>query len=621
MANNVLEYLAQLKSKDPKRANWFFGSTDVGTNDFGFIKVKKCVEVIAGSHLRYDFRAAYTTNPTISPVLSRCKATVCAIWIPSSLYVPALRDGVQVKAGKTDYSFPTLNFKYSQVAEDYRDMLSSNVAGADHGLYLPYVPANGLLSELGMWRPYYQPVGFALSSDDQLPPPKNAIPLLGYIDFFRSYVMNTQVGSAPLRVRGYSRRVIGNDPNDLTGSSPTFVSQDPVDHYITRDQLDRFFMQVRRIGSLYPQGDGGFDISDCFGTEEYELPPIFATKNGSPVAADSPDGDWVAFNDNHHYEFRQTLRANRFTAFLSNSNVEYERSTARVQADDGGVITMEQIYHAGQVQSWVRKSIFKNSDYAEFCDAHYGVRPPTTLTKPLFLGAVSSWLSFNDVMATAQTGSGDDLESNDTLGSRASIGFGRMVTGSLRGGKDRPFVEFTALEPGYFMVLEWFVPEEAYYTGYEPYYDKLTLESLYYPEFDKDGYQDKQFVHLNEQVIDDFNSVPTRRQYSEYNVAYAQEPAYFEHMSTYNRMSGQMVDQGVYRHWVFHRDLQLPSLMSGANVNRWPSNIIREMTDVYVRPEDYNHIFANVQGLDNIQTFYSHDLKIYQPLSHRFLSY
>ncbi|MBQ6940768.1 MAG: hypothetical protein IJN51_05650 [Alistipes sp.] len=627
MANNLVEYLASLRKSNPKRANWFMDCPVVGTNDWGFGKVKLCKEIIAGSRVRYDFKSAYSTNPTVTPVLSRAKVSVTAWWIPVRLYVPALRDGVQVKSGRTDYSFPTINFDYESIRIAYTS--SSNPATIYAGQNLPYIPANSIYTELGMWAPYFQPIGFAAQSTESVPinypGPKNAIPLLGYYDIFRNYFMNSQVETAPIRVRGYSKALLNSkfpyDPN-------YYAVLEPRDKYVSREDLDNVFNQVRLRGSSYQMNGALFNVTPVIAS--FLSVAVGPPKQVSPVLDDIGDPleqQWVAFNDNHFGEWRDTYHSDYYTAFLSNENVEYERSTARVKVDDDGYINMEQIYSAQKVQNYIRSTVFKNSDYAEFVDVHYGVTPSTSITKPMFMGAVSSWLSFNDVISTVQ-GSSSDLESNNDLGSRASLGFGRMVTGSLRGKKDRPFVDFTAKEPGYFMVIETIVPEVSYWQGFDPMYDKHSLESLYYPEFDRDGYQDKQLKHLVEQV-GDFNSLPKGIPFDNYNIAYAQEPAWWEYMTTFGRLTGQMVDPGVYRNWVFTREVSDELLASIVNPpTNYPPNghnlsggAIDQLQDVYVLPEAHNHIFANINGLDNIQTFYRHELKIYQPLSHRFLSY
>lgn len=619
MANNLVDYLAQLRASDPKRANWVMDCPNVGTNDFGFIKVKLCKEIIAGSQVSYDFKSAYSTNPTISPVLSRAKATVTAIWIPVSLYVPALRDGVQVKAGKDDYSFPTINFDYSQVLSVFRNLVNDDSV-LKAGNKLPYIPANSIFTELCMWRPYFQPIGFVRSEDDAVfPEAKNAIPLLGYYDFYRNFYLNTQNDDVPFRSKGYSvRRWVSP-----TSFREHYIVQSAEDINISRDAFDNLFAGIRRLGGNYPQGDGAFDVTAYFSRfigGDLSSPNYFFPLKKVLDIDDDGEISYVAYNDNHYGELRATYLPDYYTGYLSNDNVEYERNTARVQADDEGYITMEQIYHAQRVQNFIRRTVFRNSDYAEFIDAEYGITPPTTLTKPLFLGSVSTWLDFNDVTSMAQTSDSDEIEKNTSLGSRCSLGFGRMITGKLIDKDNRPFVSFLAKEPGYFMVLEHIVPEVSYFAGFLPMYDKRSLGSLYYPAFEKDGYQDKQFKYLNEQIVDDFNNIAPYHKFSNYNAAYAQEPAWWEYMTEYSKMSGQMVEPGVYRHWTFNREV-VPHRVLRSGEYKWGDYAPRDMRNSYVTPELFNGIFANINGLDNFQTYYKHEFHVFQPISHRFQSF
>ena len=625
MANNILDYVLNLKSDDPKRSNFDLDFDNIGSNDFGFIRVRLCKEIIAGSDVRLDFRSAYTTNPTISPVLNRAKVQVSAFWVPISLYVPALRDGVQVKPGKTDYSFPTLNFDYSSISRDYT---SASVGERFVGLRLPYIPANSIFTELGMWRPNFQPVGF-LAEDhypQEIPEAKNAIPLLGYYDIVRHYFMNTQESTIPMRIQGF---VPGYDDGQQM-----YLAREAQDIHVTRDQFDTLFNDIRTRMRSYPQGDNvGTDIrvplstfyqrdNSAYNSSPFPLKSLYNQSifdNSATIPTEIP----VLVPNNHFGEFRQTYLGDYFTAFLSTENVEYERNTARVQTDDNGFITMEQIYHAQRVQNFVRRSVFKNSDYAEFLDDQYGVRPSTALSKPLFLSSVSTWLSWNDVISQTQSGDDDDVEANQALGSRAGLAFGRMLTGHFANQK-RPFVKFRANEPGYLIVLETIVPDVAYFEGFDPLYDKRSLGSLYYPAFDKDGYQNKQFKYLCEQIFPNDNPgyAPFQMDFNDYNVAYAEEVAWQEYMSNYNRLTGQMSEKGVYRPWSLSRTAKLSrSIDLNEEFVRDFSSIVKLTTSSYVDNELYNDIFANTQGIDNFQCYYAFDLKCYQPMSHRFLSF
>ena len=645
MANNFVEQLAKLYTIDPKRANWLGVPSVTGTNDFGFIKVRHCEEVIPSTVYRFNFKSAYSSNPSITPVLSRAKITVAGIWIPLSLYVPALRDGAEVKALETDYSFPSLNFDYFT----YNQVWNSDKAV--DGVFnrrnnVQYIPANSIFTELNMWEPYFTPVSRFVpdvTEDTVYPSAKNAIPLLGYYDFFRHYILNNQQELHPLRVQGLSRRY---------GSNNVPSTQPPVDAYLTRKSFDTLFANVRRIGNGgtsfsssidYPQGDGAFDITQVlsnfyFGPSQ-QFNRFTPNRKYSTLYGDFPEiTQWVYFNDDHFGEVRATYFSDFNTAYLSNENVSYERSTARViadQTDDGISFTMEQIFAAENVQDFIRRSIFKQNDYASFIDAETGITPPTNLTKPLFLGSVSTWFNFNDVISQAQTSTDGFVEDNTSLGSRASLGFARMATNV--GEKSRDFVKFTAKEPGYFMLLEWIVPEVAYWQGYHPMYDKTTLMSLYYPSFDRSGYQDQRLPHLVEMVHNDPNE--DLEQYGwwfkaldteSYDISFMQVPAYWEHMAYRNRLVGQMVDNTSYLTWNFHRDYDLSSFMFlgvESNGNIYPNSFQNdallsfEVTNAYVDPEKFHDIYANVEALDNIQCYYKFNIEKYQPLSHRFLSF
>lgn len=634
MSNNVLEKLAQLRSTDPKRANWWRGYSSIGTNDFGFWKPRLCKEVLAGTHVRYNFAAAYSTNPTVSPVLGRAKVNVVAIWIPHSLYCPKMRDGSTVKAD-TEIDFPSLTFPFSRGQRAYRALeLNSDVDfpvegmkddALSYGSFDYYIPAGSIFSELGMWAPFFKPgrwTRYANTIDDY-PSRKNAIPLLGYYDFIRHYVLNRQVDIAPLRIEGFATY--------YDSTTDSWVPNPAADNYIDIEAFDTLFDSVRRSGAsdissflftfynLYGPRTSIYTVTGDLANYPFPL----LRRSQALIAGSSYSTDVPFVNDSHFGEFRGTYGGDFYTAFLSNENVAYERGSARLQADADGYITAEQLYHVERVQSFIRKTVFRNSDFQEFVDVHYGVKPPTNLTKPMFLAASNSYLYWNDVISQTQSAEDDGLiDSNTNLGSRASLGQGRTAVGRANGRKGKDWVSFTAREPGYFMVLECITPEIFYWKGYDPQYDKLELRDLYFPEFDKDGYQGLALRHSVEQprlsLDSNFVDSPT---YRSWNVQVAQHPAWSEYMMQWNTLQGEMVTPGVYRHWSFTRALN--GLNSSFDVpgSLSPSDIALDVLDVYVRPEDFNYIFANKQGLDNIHCYYNHELEMFQPLSHRFLSY
>jgi hypothetical protein len=119
--------------------------------------------------------------------------------------------------------------------------------------------------------------------------------------------------------------------------------------------------------------------------------------------------------------------------------------------------------------------------------------------------------------------------------------------------------------------------------------------------------------------------------YNTYNFAPMQVPAYWEHMVYRNRLCGQMVDASNYLPWNFHRDYDLTDYTAGPGIddtgliiiNNWTNTpeLQYHLTDTYVLPEAFHNIYANTEGVDNIQCYYKFRIKKYQPISHRFLSF
>lgn len=670
MAHDIAAQLIDAQYNKIKRSNFDWDNKVQTSADFGFIKPIFTTEVLANTGFTFDMRSAISTNPTVTPVLSRAKVQYTAWWIPARLYVPALRDGVKVKAGETDYAFPTINFPYDQYQTYWSQISipshdSPSYTDMRLGRGFPYIPGNSIFTSLGMWSPNFDPYTFVSkggsASFGVFPEPKNAIPLLGYYDIFRNYFMNSQEDSAPIRLFSSYAYTTMDPPS---GSSDNVYTANnhlsPVDIYVDRDSFDYFFKMVRQTGSQYPEQlqstlpsfYGSFDISrnlanlyQTLYVNEYDKNYAFDIVSFAPFRTylpSSPNGNIgadeyaVPIPIRHFGECRTTYLNDYFTAFLSNENVEYERSTARVQLGDDNTITMEQIYSAQRVQNFIRRSVFRNSDFAEYIDVQYGVKPRTDITKPMFLGSISSWLTWNDVISTTQSGEASpdtSIDSNINLGSRASLGFGMTVTGRYRPKKERPFVRFETKEPGYFMVLQTIVPEVSYYRGFDPMYSKRSLGSLYYPSFDKDGYQDAQFQYLVECPARDVPAVPpgsgqntypnylTSTNFLNWNVAYAQQPAWFEYMAKYDRLDGDFADPTIYMNWTFHRgDYRFNGVEDDEDDSTLP-DFINYYSTSYVQPELFNYIFANAQNVDNFQCFFNFDVNVYQPMSHRILSF
>ena len=649
MATNLVKQYMDWQNPNHPRANWAKDFRNITSADIGYGVPIFLDEIIGNTNVSLDIKCAMFTNPTKAPLYSRFKMQVTGWWAPISTYVPALRDSVKVDA-TTDYSFPTINFDYPTIKSAYDSRVSrftEDTIGASKSLIvdiatgagLPYIPTASIWSYLRMWPSGYNPVRFTGGVNTTVfPKGRNAIPLLMYYDILRNYIINNQDQTTFIRQRAFYSIP---STHTLNGQPGLGTSTSPIDSTVTRDSLDSMFANIRRRLMDYHQ-DEPVDISDILQYNSLYPPNKNVAWDNSLVGNDFINSI-ITFDDYHCGLWRDTYLNDFYTAYISDENVEYERNTAKITIDpseslDGTLeFTMEELRIGTMLQNFVRSHIFDNGDFADYVDVEYGCKPPRMLSKPMFLGAISNYLTFSDVIATAQTGESGEILSNDSVGSRAAVGQGHMFTGKYKGknkyGKyDRSFIKFHASEPGYLMLILTIKPEVAYFEGYDALFDKHSIFDLYRPSFAEIGYQDKCVRHAD---MLPFNGLlqnvhyytisggpnligSGRTTFENYDQTYGYEPYGFEYMGKPSIITGQMSEIGTYRHWT-----------NGRSFHDWKDSAY----DIYevlhnehrftttIRPEDYHYIFANTQNLDNFQFFFDFDYNCYQPVPHKILSF
>lgn len=600
MATNPIMNLLNFEWPEKNLSNWNVDYDLATTMDVGYNVPILTDKIMAHTHVRLNLGAATFTNPTIAPLYAKYKQQITAWWAPTALYVPKMRDGDKWDAD-TDVKYPYVSpdWEYTQPSAPYTIT----------GLNADYIPTASLGQYLGLY-----PARFTTATWDttvDVVPDRDGIPLLMYYDIFRNFIANQQEDTFPIRTRAFSPAIVKND-------GTTVVARNAVDTYIGRSLVDEAINNCRNINRRQIDISVNSIFADIFGFD-----PLFSSRSLVFLGTDSTDPDQYLNADNWYFQedynyglTRSPYAADYFSSFVSNENVELERTKARVKVEND-YFTMEQWKIASRMQNFIRKTIFSNSDFSEFIDVHFGVKPPRNLDKPMFLGARVEDIYFNDVISTAQTISQDSpdntIDGNQNLGSRAA--FGRA---KLQASNDW-FVEFTSREPGYLMLICTLIPEVSYFEGLDPMFSTLQFSEEYFPEFDAIGWQDKRKSTYNAIPNQDPTGVVARSnsllKFDTYDVALAQEPPWFEYMAKYNRLSGQMTDT-MYRHWTLARSFN-DTYQAGDNV---ALNQLRAYS-VYIQPEMYNGIFAVTQNVHNFQMYVAFDYKKRQPLSKQFLSF
>ena len=628
MANNNLNPISRLLDidfPDIKRSNWNNSYDFATTASVGYVNVVHTDHLMAGTRAKMDFNSASFANSTIAPLYGRYKVKYLAVWAPDRLYMPDWLSGEKMK--DDDYPYPYLSTPWSvDSPRDMTPMGSSDRNSFDNNARTTagYIPPTSLAHQLRLFpamacsQTFYETDNY---------PSRNAFAFLTYWDAYRTFIMNPQEDAFYVRTRAFIPEVT----RSYNGNNRSVPPQSPLDRRMSQSLLDDFFKSIKRATEAT---DVRLLWMQTFGYD-----PLWSSRyvyrygnNGSIDDNTSFDTkDSVLIHHNYHYGLPTcTYKSDFFTSWVSNSNVELEQNKSKVRTaitmnSDGtpafGEFSMQQWFLASRIQSKIRKNIYQFEDFATWIDTNFGVKPSTTITQPMFLGAFESDIIFNDVISQTQSGSASEntLADNKNLGSRAGFGQGRD------GNRDS-FFDFTAKEPGTVMVLQMVIPELFYFECSDTGHNTLNFNEEFNPIFDGYGFQDLAKADVNgvpNLYNDPDGGIVTERgvyrSYSEYNTALAQQPYGMEHMAKVNLLGGQMVEPTYYQNWTLARSFNYVRGRSGSLVSENAGT--RSLYDTYIIPEMYQNIFATSPHVDNFQFYLSYNYTKYQPVSKQFLSF
>ena len=580
MASNPKDPMSRFYEVDiagGSRSNFNLSYKNRISADFGYLYPVGLWDVPSDSHFELDIFSALSSNPTLGPLLGKVKFRVEAYFVEKAAYVESLRNNDKLPLDR-DVPFPTIQ---PRVRQD------------------EFSPRAGLHEFLKMFPVGWDSRFFNGEIITDATPSLNAIPFIMYYDIYRNYYINPQDPNFPMRTRGFipGLRNPNYDSNDPDNANPWLVEPTPiVDTFITREDLDRFVYSSRSNPTSVESSYSRFLHVDF-------LPRI-------DIGIDGPtEEDHLRYK--HYGLLRRTLNNDFFTSFVSNSNVELMKSSSIVSTP-GGQISVEQISLANRNWRIKTRSILWGTDWKDYNKVHYGVNLLIPYGKPQFLGAISSDVTFNDVISQAQTGDQDSsVLSNKNLGSRAGLAYGALSSNH--------FVEFNTKDEGYVMVLASLVPEVDYYQGIDPMYFKTNLKHSWMVELNSVGMQD--FAKSWATAVRS-ETTSTTIPWSSYNEAIHQVPIWFEYMAKYNELHGDFTGANQLRYWVFARPFDsLSVLFPGVfdYVDEQPSYDSNFST--YVLPEMFNYIFANNVGTDNFQLQFNFDCKVSMMLDKQVIAY
>lgn len=585
-ANNPIQRLMDVDTPEIKRANWNCDYSIVTTASPLFVNVVHTDHILPHTRVQFDIDQASFANPTISPLYGRFRVKYIAYFAPYRLYMKEWRNNettafseLAPASNETPFSYPVLSIPPHNTTDPSQ-----------------YVPPTSLGEQLGVYPAYFQNSDWNIADS---PDPSTSFSFLAFWDFFRHYLANQQDPDFYVRTHAYYPSWISDG---VTNAAVPIQ-----DTTCSRSKLNSFFDDVISHSTATP-----LDVRRLW-IGHFGFDPIFVNKDVSTRTL--PGHTLPSKFVNHQFHYGLPIcpyLPDPFTSWISNENVELERSSSKMIVNNGE-LTMDQWRIANATQIKLRKYLFNLGDFSDMIDAQYGIKPSTQISKPMFLGAFVSDIVFNDVVSTAQTGDTGIVEDNQTLGSRA--GYGR---GTDRGKQN--FVDFTAQEFGVFQIIQIIEPETFYYEGRDLQYTTHRYDEEFNPTFNIGLLQDLQKQQLN--LVPNLAQSPTgtdvstRFNFSEFNTSLGKQPYGMEHITKTNRLKGMMTMPEYYQGWSLGRSF---NHVRDTSYQFSLSN--RNLYSSYGFPEMYNNIFANSQNIDNFQFYLSFNYTKYNVVLKKFIPF
>lgn len=527
-------------------------------------------EVLPDDTFTFDMEAVLKTNALLSPVLGSFKVAFHAFFCPDRLYIKDLQRNKFAKLGQPliDVKLPFVNLP-SIGPGDYIDI----GGGFPRDIVDPLTVKQGtLLDYLGV------PPGFVNLSFGNFEKPVrvNALPILSYYDIVRHYFAHEQSGVMSIHTDNYESADAIFNPIEF--------------------KLEDFDVYMDQIYNNYSQG-GGVSLSNF----------SCVSKNGANYDITNPKGRYGGICNS-------TYMPDQFMNYLDNDVIAQIRSTAKVMVQDwdvqeGANITIDDLRFANHLHRYLELNLLGGRGrFSDWLRATWAVDIDTGIYRPEYLGSMTTWLQFQDVVSQSNT-LAQDAGANDLtgLGELGGRGFGHGK------GKKRKF-HFN--ENGTFMVLMTMVPEIDYGQGLRKSLCKTMWSDKFVPQLDGIGFQDislsevvsvPNYATLNigtvqsPEYVDGYSawsSLTVDENVDPLSLTIGKQPAWMEYMTAQNEVHGRLVPSGDLAYWVLGVDWRGVRYY-GQNVPDIGFDYTHYQFTPYVNPYGFQYLFASTGADDD----------------------
>lgn len=518
----------------------------------GFINPLKSFEMNPAERIRVSPSALIRTEPALAPILGRARCRIYAFWVPYHLYVPEMYTNGKIE----EVELPSWSFdstlQNGSIAAIRNNEISTDEYNEDYRH--SFIQPNTLLDRLGWpvdWTPaslftaeeFYEAYTFGSPVG---PTYKfNTTDVLATWDIFRNYFADRNRDVYPLLTRNL----------DDSGLPDGFRAED-----ITLEALDKFY----RLRQYYDESTRSYNYWS-FSTN------TFATA--------SKVQNLVGFTHALYMPPIKPYMPDLNSAFASNTAYEeaIAKSIVRVANQNGTEgISMQSLLDGQRMYNFLNKVIATGGQLDEMIRAEFGVDVSAELDIPMFLRMWSFDLGFDTIFGTGDASTGEMR--------------GRGL-GALSKAKS---LNFTAKHHGkvmFFMTIE---PYVDYYQGFSPFATKTRLTDLFWPSFDRLGWQPllrSQLDAVNfERTVVAVNGTDIYggEQVNAFEQQVGVQPAYTEYKGEVSRLGGAFAG-GNLAYWTFGRDYASDEGFVNADYGA-----VTSLQTTYINPFVFNRAFVDV---------------------------
>lgn len=281
--------------------------------------------------------------------------------------------------------------------------------------------------------------------------------------------------------------------------------------------------------------------------------------------------NWNAFKQNGLVV--KTYQSDLFNNWLNSDTIDLISQMTTMDTTNG--FTMDDLNFMEKAYNVLNRIAISGGTYEDWQEAVYGEGAIRKAETPMYMGGMSAEIMFEEVIASTESGSGDEYQALGALG-------GKGTAVNKHGGND---IHIKCEEPCYILGICSITPRIAYSQGND--WDMVELESLndlHKPGFDGIGFQDlmiDQMAWWNTRLVPQVGGGSTRTRHSA-----GKQIAWINYQTAVDKIYGDFADLEKSGFMVLNRNYERYQDADG--------KLNEEVLDLstYIDPAKYNYAFS-----------------------------